>query len=159
MTDTPDRVPELVSQRRRWLNGSFFAAIHSTFKFHYIYRSSHSFARKFWIHVELVYQTFNLIFSWFSLGNFLISFFILTNALEDPTVIGGNAIKVINTILEYAYVGLLLTCFMLSLGNRPQGSKWGYTTAFIGFALLTAYMTFAAFFLVFDPSKLSCAYN
>ncbi|VDB96624.1 unnamed protein product [Peniophora sp. CBMAI 1063] len=147
VTDTPDQVPELVSQRRRWLNGSFFAAIHSTFKFHYIYRSSHSFARKFWIHVELVYQTFNLIFSWFALGNFLISFFILTNALEDPTIIGGNAIKVINTILEYAYVGLLLTCFMLSLGNRPQGSKWGYTTAFIGFALLTAYMTFAAIFL------------
>ena len=85
------------------------------------------------------------------IGNFLISFFLLTNALEDPSVICDNAIKaikVINTILEYAYVGLFLTCFMLSLGNRSRGSKWGYTTAFIGFALLTAYMTFAAFFLV-----------
>ncbi|KAI0027761.1 glycosyltransferase family 2 protein [Vararia minispora EC-137] len=147
VTDTPDQVPELVSQRRRWLNGSFFAAIHSTVKFHYIYRSSHSFTRKFWIHVELVYQTFNLVFSWFAMGNFLISFFILTNALEDPNVIGGAAIHAINTILRYAYVGLLLTCFMLSLGNRPQGSKLGYTFAFIGFALLTAYMTFAALFL------------
>jgi chitin synthase len=38
VTDVPDQVPELVSQRRRWLNGSFFAAIHSTVKFHYIYR-------------------------------------------------------------------------------------------------------------------------
>ncbi|KAI0318366.1 glycosyltransferase family 2 protein [Amylostereum chailletii] len=147
VTDTPDQVPELVSQRRRWLNGSFFAAIHSTVKFHYIYRSSHSFVRKFWIHVELVYQTFNLIFSWFGLGNFLISFFVLTNALEDDNIIGGTAIHVINTILRYAYVGLLLTCFMLSLGNRPQGSKWGYTLAFIGFALFTVYMTFAAIFL------------
>lgn len=34
------QVPELVSQRRRWLNGSFFAAIHSTFHFGYLYRSS-----------------------------------------------------------------------------------------------------------------------
>ena len=66
----PVQVPELVSQRRRWLNGSFFAAIHGTVKFHYIYRSSHSFARKFWIHVELLYQTFNLIFSWFALVRF-----------------------------------------------------------------------------------------
>jgi len=67
VTDVPDQVPELISQRRRWLNGSFFAAVHSTVHFHYIYRSAHSFMRKFWIHVELVYQSFNLIFSWFSL--------------------------------------------------------------------------------------------
>ena len=67
VTDVPDQVPELISQRRRWLNGSFFAAIHSTVKFHYIYRSSHSMMRKFWIHVELLYQTFNLLFSWFAL--------------------------------------------------------------------------------------------
>ena len=81
-------------------------------------------------------------------ANFLISFFILTNALEDPKVIGGKAIEVVNTILRYAYVGLLLTCFMLSLGNRPQGSKWGYTLAFVGFALLTVYMT-VSYFLSF----------
>ncbi|KAH9160206.1 chitin synthase-domain-containing protein [Lactarius sanguifluus] len=88
VTDTPDQVgsgalcgcisadgtlsrvwvPELVSQWRRWLNGSFFAAIHGTVKLHYIYRSSHSFKPKSWIHVELTYQTFNLVFSWFTLG-------------------------------------------------------------------------------------------
>ena len=32
-------------------------------------------------------------------------------------------------------------CFILSLGNRPQGSKWGYTGAMIGFAIITVYMT------------------
>ena len=61
------QVPELISQRRRWLNGSFFAAIQSIVKVHYIYRSSHSFMRKAWIHVELLYQCFNLFFSWFAL--------------------------------------------------------------------------------------------
>ncbi|KIS01741.1 chitin synthase [Cryptococcus deuterogattii 2001/935-1] len=40
ITDVPDTVPELVSQRRRWLNGSFFAAIHSIVHFGYLYRSS-----------------------------------------------------------------------------------------------------------------------
>lgn len=34
------QVPELVAQRRRWLNGSFFAAIFSIVHFGYIYRSS-----------------------------------------------------------------------------------------------------------------------
>lgn len=67
VTDVPDQVPELISQRRRWLNGSFFAAIHSIFHFYHIYRSSHSLARKVLITIEMVYQTFNLIFSWFAL--------------------------------------------------------------------------------------------
>ncbi|KAH9035911.1 hypothetical protein EDB85DRAFT_2143404 [Lactarius pseudohatsudake] len=105
------------------------------------------FAHKFWIHVELIYQTFNLIFSWFALGNFFISFFVLTNALEDPTILGGKGIELFNTLLKYSYVGLLLTCFILSLGNRPQGSNKGYTLAFVGFALFTVYITFAAIFL------------
>ncbi|TDL18313.1 glycosyltransferase family 2 protein [Rickenella mellea] len=148
VTDVPDQVPELISQRRRWLNGSFFAAIHSTVKFNYIYRSSHSFVRKFWIHVEMLYQTFNLIFSWFALGNYYIAFVILSDSLEDPTFHFGAA-KIVNYILNYFYLGLLVMCFLLSLGNRPQGSKWEYTTAFIGFAFITLYMTFAAFFLAF----------
>jgi chitin synthase len=147
-TDVPDTVPELVSQRRRWLNGSFFAAIHSTVKFAYIYRSSHTFARKFWIHVEMLYQTFNLIFSWFALGNFYVSFIILTDALEDKSLNLGR-IDIVNAILHYFYLVLVVMCFLLALGNRPQGSKFGYTLAMIGFALITVYMTIAAFFLAF----------
>ncbi|EUC63124.1 class II chitin synthase, partial [Rhizoctonia solani AG-3 Rhs1AP] len=138
VTDVPDQVPELVSQRRRWLNGSFFAAVHSTVKFNYLYRSSHSFARKAWIHIELFYQTFNLLFSWFSLGNYYIAFVILTQSMES---LGPGAIKVVNTILNYFYLGMLVMCYLLALGNRPQGSKLGYTMAFIGFALITIYMT------------------
>jgi cellulose synthase/poly-beta-1,6-N-acetylglucosamine synthase-like glycosyltransferase len=140
VTDVPDQVPELISQRRRWLNGSFFAAIHSIFHFHYLYRSSHSFIRKAWIHVELVYQVFNLIFAWFSLGNYYITFIILADAMQDPAFKIPD-IKYVNAVLQYFYLGLLVMCFLLSLGNRPQGSKWGYTTALIGFACITVYMT------------------
>ncbi|KAF8334650.1 glycosyltransferase family 2 protein [Cantharellus anzutake] len=147
-TDVPDQVPELISQRRRWLNGSFFAAIHATLKFGYIYRSSHTFWRKFAIHVEMVYQTFNLMFSWFALANFYIAFIILTKAMEDPSF-NLKHIDIFNNVLQYIYLGLVVMCFLLSMGNRPQGSKWGYTTAMIGFALITVYMTFAAFFLAF----------
>jgi len=148
VTDVPDEIPELISQRRRWLNGSFFAAVHSTVHFHYIYRSAHSFMRKFWIHVELVYQVFNLIFSWFALANYFIAFIILSNSMEDPSF-NLNGIHIVNIILQYFYLGLLIMCFILALGNRPQGSKIRYTLAFIGFALVTVYMTVAAFLLAF----------
>ncbi|KAJ7503030.1 glycosyltransferase family 2 protein [Mycena galericulata] len=148
VTDVPDQVPELISQRRRWLNGSFFAAVHSTVHFHYIYRSSHTFIRKFWIHVEILYQFFNLIFAWFALANYYIAFTILTTALEDPDF-NLKGIHYVNVVLEYFYLGLLIMCFILSLGNRPQGSKWGYTLAFLGFGIITIYMTTAAFLLAF----------
>ncbi|EIW73092.1 hypothetical protein TREMEDRAFT_70893 [Tremella mesenterica DSM 1558] len=143
ITDVPDAVPELVSQRRRWLNGSFFAAIHSIVHFGYLYRSSHSVLRKFFLHIELIYQTINLIFSWFALGNFYIAFVVLTNSLETLS----KNWRYANLPLQYLYVALLLLCFLLSLGNRPAGSKIGYTISMIGFALLTIYMLFAAVYL------------
>ncbi|WOO85757.1 Chitin synthase 4 [Vanrija pseudolonga] len=154
-TDVPDAVPELVSQRRRWLNGSFFAAIHSIVHFGYIYRSSyvgvrtsvltprHNFGRKFLLHVELIYQIISNVFAWFALGNFYIAFVVLTDSM-DPY---GKVFHILNKPLHYAYIALLMLCFILALGNRPQGSKWGYTLAMVGFALITVYMIFCAVFL------------
>jgi len=60
--------------------------------------------------------------------------------MEDPSF-NLKGINVVNVILNYFYLGLLMMCFILSLGNRPQGSKWGYTAAMIGFAVITTYMT------------------
>lgn len=54
---------------------------------------------------------------------------------------GIAGIQVINAVLNYLYLGLLVMCYLLALGNRPQGSKWGYTFAFLGFAAITIYMT------------------
>jgi hypothetical protein len=65
-------------------------------------------------------------------GNCSISVFVLTNALGDTTIIGGKGIEVFNTIPEYSYVCLLLTRFILSPRNWPQGSGRGYTLAFVG---------------------------
>lgn len=60
--------------------------------------------------------------------------------MEDPSF-GFKGIHIANEILEYLYVGLVMMCFILALGNRPQGSKWTFTLAFVGFAILTVYMT------------------
>ena len=76
----------------------------------------------------------------YSQGNYYIAFIVLTNAMEDPTF-NFKGIHIANLILEYIYVGLVLMCFILALGNRPQGSKWMFTLAFVGFAVLTVYMT------------------
>ncbi|KAG5643749.1 hypothetical protein DXG03_009683 [Asterophora parasitica] len=136
-----DRLPELISQRRRWLNGSFAAGVYAIMNFRFIYRSSHTFARKFWIHFEMLYQLYNLIFSWFALGNYYIGFVILSTSLEHLV----PAFKYPNVVLNYLYLGLVIMSFLLSLGNRPQGSRYGYVIVFFGFAFLMMYMTAASF--------------
>nr|ABB70407.1 hypothetical class II chitin synthase [Puccinia graminis f. sp. tritici] len=146
VTDVPDQVPELISQRRRWLNGSFFAAIHSTVHFGYLYRSSHSFLRKAVLHFEMVYQTFSMLFSWFGLANYYIAFVILTKSMEDPSF-NFNGIQYFNDVLRYIYLGVLIMCFLLAMGNRPQGSKVMFTLALVVFAFITLYMTFAGVFI------------
>lgn len=66
-TDVPDTVPEFISQRRRWLNGAFFAAIFSLAHFKQIWSTDHTVLRKILLHFEFVYQFFSLVFTFFSL--------------------------------------------------------------------------------------------
>lgn len=62
-----DAVPEFLSQRRRWLNGAFFAAVYSLIHTKQIWKTDHTIARKVMLHVETVYQFLQLIFTYFSL--------------------------------------------------------------------------------------------
>jgi chitin synthase len=70
-TDVPDRLDELIMQRRRWLNGSFFAAVYALAHVGQIMRSGHGVARKVWLGVETVYNAINLVFAWCVFGYFV----------------------------------------------------------------------------------------
>lgn len=72
-TDVPDRMAEFILQRRRWLNGSFFAAVYAITHFYQIFRSDHSFLRKFMLMIEFIYQTVAMIFAWFGIVCFLVT--------------------------------------------------------------------------------------
>ncbi|KAI8376085.1 chitin synthase 1 [Radiomyces spectabilis] len=150
-TDVPDKVPEFISQRRRWLNGSFFAGIYALYHWRKVWTSDHSFIRKFMFMIEDLYNTYNLIFSWFALGNFYLTFFILTSALGsdtlDPKPFSAEVAKILHTVLNYVYVLLLIVQFIIALGNRPQGSKWAYIGSMVFFAFLMAYMMFATIWI------------
>ena len=69
-TDVPDALPEFISQRRRWLNGSFFAAVYAVAHVGQIMRSGHSLSRKVALMVETVYNIINMVFSWFGIVSF-----------------------------------------------------------------------------------------
>ena len=71
--------PDFVSQRRRWLNGSLFAALHATIYMFRIWTTGQSFFRKLNLQFELIHNAIWLVFTWTSLANFyLVSCFAST---------------------------------------------------------------------------------
>lgn len=143
VTDVPDRMPEFISQRRRWLNGSFFAAVYALTHTTQFLRSGHGFWRKIMLMIESLYNFINLAFAWFSLANYYIFFRILSQSLESPAF-GLKGVGVWNTIVQYIYIGTTIGCFILALGNRPQGSNKKYVMVACIYAALTVYMLIAA---------------
>lgn len=146
VTDVPETLSELVLQRRRWLNGSFFAAIYSLTHVHHLWKSSHSFLRKLILVIEFIYQLISILFSWFSIGNFFLVFRILTNSLGDPAM-GFSPGKILGTVFLWLYCACIVSIFVLSFGNRPKGTQAFYIIVVIFFAVLMAYLLFAAIFI------------
>jgi chitin synthase len=145
-TDVPDTIAEFVLQRRRWLNGSFFAAVYAIAHFYQLWRSDHSALRKFMFLIEFTYQSINMLFAWFAIGNFFLVFRLLTSSLGTPGPLG-QAGTVLSVIFEWIYLATLLSCFVLSLGNRPQGSRKFYLFMVIFWSVLMVWLTFASVLL------------
>lgn len=138
-TDVPTEMADFILQRRRWLNGSFFAAIYATTHFHQIFRSNHSCLRKCFFLFEFFYQFINQLFAWFAIGNFFLVFRILTTSLSDPVLLG-TAGRILAVVFEWLYLVTLVTCFVLALGNRPQGSNKFYMTMVYFWVILMMYV-------------------
>jgi len=156
-TDVPDNVPEFISQRRRWLNGSFFAAFYAIYNFFQLFQTSHSILRSFLLMIEFTYSSISMLFNWFSLANFYLTFYFLTSGYSptrnqnyDPTKdpFHGNGDVVFNVVREL-YLLTIIVMFVISLGNRPQGSKWIYIAAIFLFALIMIVMLYSAGFTVY----------
>jgi chitin synthase len=126
-TDVPTEMADFILQRRRWLNGSFFAAVYALAHSYQTLRSSHNIIRQLLFQIEFLYQTISMLFAWFALGNFFLVFRILTFSLQSPDLLG-NVGLYLSIVFEWAYLATLVTCFVLALGNRPQGSGKLYGT-------------------------------
>ena len=64
-TDVPDTIVEFISQRRRWLNGSFFASVYSLTHTLQLFKTDHSTGKKVALLSEAIYNSLNLLFAWF----------------------------------------------------------------------------------------------
>ncbi|GAB1206093.1 hypothetical protein APSETT445_004774 [Aspergillus pseudonomiae] len=155
-TDVPEGVAEFISQRRRWLNGSFAAGLYSLMHFGRMYKSGHNIIRMFFLHIQMLYNVFNTILTWFSLASYWLTTTVIMDLVGTPSESNGNkgfpfgkdATPIINTIVKYIYLGFLLLQFILALGNRPKGSRFSYLTSFVVFGIIQIYIVVDALYLV-----------
>jgi chitin synthase len=147
-TDVPESAPELIGQRRRWLNGSFAASIYALVHFFRLYQSSHGIIRMFFFHIQALYNVFSLIFSWFALANIWLTFSIIIDLVPTQGLVffGGNnntgldITHWVNLSLKWIYLGFLALQFVLALGNRPKGERMAYVITLWVYAFLALYL-------------------
>ena len=143
-TDVPERVPEFIMQRRRWLNGSFFAGIYSFAHFYKIWTSGHNIGRKFLLNLEFIYLLFNTVVAWFQLSSFFLVFRILTLSIA---ITYSNVFGILSVVFLWLYGISVFSTFILSLGNKPPSTEKYYVLNCIFFAILMAYMIFCSVFM------------
>ena len=155
-TDVPEGAPEFISQRRRWLNGSFAASLYSLMHFGRMYKSGHNIIRMFFFHIQLLYNVINVIFAWFSLASYYLTTTVIMDLVGEPDTttghhgwpFGDTATPIINAALKYLYLMFVILQFILALGNRPKGSKWQYITSFSVFGFIQTYILVLSGYLV-----------
>lgn len=148
-TDVPESAPELISQRRRWLNGSFAASVYALVNFFRIYRSGHGVIRLFFFHLQALYNAFSLFFSWFGLANLWLTFSIIIDLVPEQgyVLISMQFIHWANWVLKVVYMTFLVLQFVLALGNRPKAERLAYTLTLWVYAFLSLYLLISSLWL------------
>ncbi|KIV99552.1 chitin synthase G [Verruconis gallopava] len=162
-TDVPEDAPEFISQRRRWLNGSFAASIYAMMHFGRFFKSGHNPIRKFFFCIQATYNLAMLVLSWFMLA----SFWLTTSVIMD--LVGGTIDDInapsadnknkgwpfgirysphVNSVVKDVYLAFLILQFILALGNRPKGSRITYIVSFCVFAIVQLYLIILSFYLL-----------
>lgn len=155
-TDVPEGAAEFIGQRRRWLNGSFAATLYSLMHFGRMYKSGHNIIRMFFLHIQLIYNILQTIFTWWSLASYYLTTTVIMDLVGTPSVISGShgwpfgdsVTPIVNACLEYLYLAFVLLQFILALGNRPKGSKFTYIASFMVFGLIQGYILVLSAYLV-----------
>ncbi|TMW57249.1 hypothetical protein Poli38472_003174 [Pythium oligandrum] len=134
-TDVPEDLVSLIAQRRRWLNGAFFAALFSIWNWGRVYsESSHSFSRKSFLLLYYVYHLASLVFSFFLPANvYLALYFIVFQGFQQNRLVFLDTSDYSEYVLDFAvyfynivYLFGLLMLIIIGLGNNPKHMKLTY---------------------------------
>lgn len=140
-TDVPGSLLDLIKQRRRWLNGSFFSLVYYITKFTLVLqRSDHGLWRRLALSIQFVYMLGLLCLGWLSVGSLYLSLVIIFSmAFEQIPDVADELMYGFQ--LLYTFITFLqLIC---GLGSKPQNVQRIY---FVSSMLYGVTMLVALFF-------------
>nr|ADE62520.1 chitin synthase 1 [Saprolegnia monoica] len=144
-TDVPTNLIDLVGQRRRWLNGSFFATLFAIWNWGRVYtESNHSFTRKMALLVQYVYNVLQVIFSWFLPANFYLAlYFVIFQGFKDnrwnfidTSKYPALLLDGLPTAFNVFYAVTVFTQVTIGLGNKPKHVKGTHYLISVLFGIL-----------------------
>jgi len=152
ITDVPDTITALIKQRRRWLNGSFFAQLYAVMHFHRVWsESSHSLGRKLLLTLEFFYFSISTLFTWFQVANLYIAFRILVNYMfVEPADFMASG-------LQFIYIFALVVQVIISLRNKAEDVKVFQTFSMILFGVFGYMMIGMMIYTVLSTKLISNA--
>jgi cellulose synthase/poly-beta-1,6-N-acetylglucosamine synthase-like glycosyltransferase len=118
-TDVPGDLSKLLAQRRRWINGSWFALIEVISNFNKLSKSNHGCCQRLLFRMQLIYMIVNVLISWITVGSFFLGFAILISkngiiqADDDDLLDPGNWLMIV-------YLTMLVLIFILSIATKAN---------------------------------------
>ena len=142
-TDPMGDLAGLISQRRRWLNGSLFAKLYAMKNLPRLSRTTHSHKRRCAIYTQFAFGLVQLVMDWFAVSLFFIQFRVstdlcLSNSETSPLFSGDGNLQGLSTVLQLAYMALVLVLMISSLsGAKPRDLVWTHRLAFAIFGVFS----------------------
>lgn len=172
-TDVPDSLLGLISQRRRWINGAFFAALYSLSNGWKVFAyTRHTPLRKLMYIPFWLYQLIVFVMAWFQIGTFFLTtyFLLVVNMKENNFVVEGkdalgNLAPELNTGIDFSdvpawtydlfvavFIYVLVFQIILGLGSKPKHVSSAYN-AIAMYLCIVMLLTIGAIALVIYYTK------
>ncbi|KAJ3351170.1 Chitin synthase, class 1 [Entophlyctis luteolus] len=177
-TDVPTEFHDLIKQRRRWFNGSFFASVYAVQNFYRIFTSGHYFFGQCLLLIETLYNSINLVYAWFSIASMYCTYFFMFNIASqtasqycynatgtiqspynnaivdsresDPFYPYGDEVSI---AIRGLYISAFVTTVVISLGNKPETIKQLLLMIAAVYATVTVLFLVLIFWIVVEDFK------
>ena len=142
LTEGAPTVTILIAQRRRWINGGWFALVKMVLggsTLSEIRQSGHSLSRKFWLLTELLYLFVVISFTWVAVGAFYLGFMMAL----DKLLLKWADVPKLFAVVRYVYIFHLIMVFVMSLSLKPKSCPklWKYFVVFFAVVAWVLFIT------------------